>query len=78
MSPDRAFRSLSMVMSAAVAVLLYGVVMVVVGLITGGRPLPSSYLVAAAVGAGVGYWKSARILARRRPTRPAPQEEPRT
>ena len=74
MSPDRTFRSLAAALSAAAGVLVYGIIMTIVGLITGAWPLPVSYLLAASAGASVGYWKSGRIL--ERPQDPAPREEP--
>jgi len=76
MNPERATRLLAVVISAAFGALAYGIVMAIATITVGARPLPISYLVAAAAGAAVGYWKSSRFLGRRR-QESASSEEPR-
>ena len=75
MNPERTARILAVVISAAAGALTYGIVMFIAALIIGARPLPISYLVAAAAGAAVGYWKSGRFLDRGQES--APSKEPR-
>jgi hypothetical protein len=68
-TPSTAFRAFAALISAALSVILFALVMAFTG-----TPLsPAFPLAAAASGAGFGWWRSGRTLSRRPPTPKEPR-----